>query len=116
MAFPPRRRPARSEPSFTPVGAAPREALPLRNAPQRPPKPANEAEREPLRFPADHRRGAEPQSLSLTASDRLVVSSGQAAAEKRKGGFFRRLGFAILLVLAAIGAYALYQTVAPYLP
>ncbi len=116
MAFPPRRRPSRAEPSFTPVGAAPREALPLRSAPQRPPKPANEAEREPLRFPAEHRRGAEPQSISLSASDRLVVSSTAERGQKRQGGFFRGLGFAVLLVLAAIGAYAVYHWVSAFLP
>lgn len=128
MVFPPRPRSTRDEPSIAPVGAAPRDAairpvLPRAAAP-RPAaaKPtANDAglEREATRFPPEHRHGVEPGSISLTAADRIIVSSSLAAGgEKREStfSFFRALGLAVLFVLAAIGAYSLYHSIAPFLP
>jgi hypothetical protein len=123
MAFPPRPRSSRAEPSFTPIGAAPRDAVPIRPAAPRAAavKPtANDpgAEREPVRFAAEHRRGVEAQPISLNTADRIIVSSATAGGrEKREGGgFFRILGFVILLVLAGIGAYSLYLWAGAFLP
>jgi hypothetical protein len=121
MAFPPRSRTARAEPSFTPLGAAQRDAVPLRAAAPRPAvRPtANDAgaEREPMRLSAEPRRGLEAP-LALTDADRVVVSSAITGGgrEPRQTGFFRVLGFAVLLVLAAVGAYSLYLEIGPYLP
>jgi hypothetical protein len=118
MAFPPRPRSARSEPSFASRGAAPHDAVPIRPVAARSPsaKPtANDAglEREPPRFAPEHRNG----ELSLSPADRLVVSSARAGqSEARKGGgFFRFLGFAVLLGLAAIGALSVYHWISPFL-
>jgi hypothetical protein len=122
MAFPPRPRSSRAEPSFTPIGAAPRDAVPLRPAAPRPaamrPAPSEaQGQREPMRLATEHRR--EPQSLSLSAEDRLVVSSAVARSEPRRQGgfgFFRLLGFAVLLALAAVGAYNIYHWASAFLP
>jgi hypothetical protein len=124
MAFPPRPRSSRSEPSIAPAGAAPRDPVSIRPVVPRPVpgKPsANDAglDRETTRFPVEHRRGVEPGSLSLTDADRVIVSSSIAGgSDKRDAGFsfFRVLGFAVLLVLAAIGAYSVYHSIAPFLP
>jgi len=122
MAFPPRSRTARAEPSFIPLGAAPRDAMPLRAAaPRAAGRPtANDTgdEREPMRLSAEPRRGLEAP-LALTDADRVVVSSaitGGGREPRHTGGFFRVLGFAVLLVLAAVGAYSLYLEIGPYLP
>jgi len=117
MAFPPRPRSSRNEPSFAPVGAATREAVPLRPAAVRPaarPSLADTGgEREPLRL------ATEAPSLSLSASDRVVVTSGGAAranGSRREPSLLRGIGLALLLALAAVGAYSLYQWLGPYLP
>jgi hypothetical protein len=120
MAFPPRSRSARAEPSFTPLGAAPRDTMPLRSpvprAAARPTANDTGAEREPMRLAAEPRRGLEAP-LALTNADRVVVSSAiTGGGEARQTGFFRVLGFAVLLVLAAVGAYSLYLEIGPYLP
>jgi hypothetical protein len=120
MAFPPRSRSARAEPSFTPLGAAPRDALPLRSAAlraaARPTANDTGAEREPMHLSAEPRRGMEAP-LALTDADRVVVSSAiTGGSEPRQTGFLRVLGFAVLLVLAAVGAYSLYVEIGPYLP
>ncbi|HUC66417.1 MAG TPA: hypothetical protein VMA53_13350 [Stellaceae bacterium] len=122
MAFPPRSRSARAEPSFTPLGAAPRDAVPLRAAAPRaasalrPSANDSGAEREPMRLSAEPRRGLEAP-LTLTDADRIVVSSAiTGGSAPRQTGFLRVLGFAVLLVLAAVGAYSLYLEIGPYLP
>jgi hypothetical protein len=119
MAFPPRPRSSRAEPSFAPAAAPARDAVPLRpaapRAAARPGAGDTVVEREMVRFPAENRRGADALSISLNASDRLVVSS--ASAGDRKGlGLLRILGFALLLMLAGFGAYSLYNGVSGFLP
>lgn len=123
MAFPPRPRSSRAEPSLSSAAPAAREAVPLRAAAT--PRPATRpatgdvpAERETLRFPAEQRRGSELPSLSLSAADRLVTSSSGPAGARREqgGGFLRVLGFAVLLALAAFGAYTLYHAISGFLP
>lgn len=120
MAFPPRPRSSRAEPSFAPVGASSRDAVPLRPAvPRVAARPAAAdaaAEREPMRLAAEPRRAPEAPSLSLSASDRLIVSSAGTGNAKRQGGLWRVLGLALLLAFAAFGAYSLYQWLAPLLP
>ncbi len=118
MAFPPRPRSSRAEPSFAPAVAPARDAVPLRpaapRAAARPGAGDTGVEREMVRFPAETRRGADALSISLNASDRLVVSS---ASGDRKGlGLLRILGFALLLALAGFGAYSLYNGVSGFLP
>ena len=112
MAFPPRPRSARAEPSFVPVGGAARDPVQLRPTAPRAAKPATDggAEREPLRL------ATEAPALSLSASDRLIVSSdAPAAAGRAQRGLFGVLGFILLLALAALGAYTLYQWAGPFL-
>lgn len=124
MAFPPRPRSSRAEPSIAPAGPAPRDPVSIRPVSTRPPsaKPtANDAgfEREATRFSTEPRHAAAPGSIALTEADRVIVSSSTAGgSERREGGFsfFRVLGFAVLLVLAAIGAYSVYHSIAPFLP
>jgi len=124
MAFPPRPRSSRAEPSIAPAGSSARDPVTIRPVAPRPvpaKSSANDAglDREATRFPAEHRRGVEPGSLSLTDADRVIVSSSMAGgSDKRESGFsfFRVLGFAVLLVLAAIGAYSVYHSIAPFLP
>jgi hypothetical protein len=124
MAFPPRSRSSRAEPSIAPAGPAARDPVTIRPVASRPAasKPlANDAglDREAARFSAEHRRGVDPASLSLTEADRVIISSSTAGgSERRESGFsfFRVLGFAVLLVLAAIGAYNVYHSIAPFLP
>ena len=62
-----------------------------------------------LRLPGDG-----PPRLTLTAADRLVVSStitgGRMVARRR--GMLSSMGLALLLLLAMIGAVTLYHTVA----
>jgi hypothetical protein len=120
MAFPPRPRSSRAEPSLSPAGAPARDAVPLRpaapRAAARPGTGEAGAGRETVRFPAEHRRGAELQSISFDASDRLIVSSAIAGDSRKKRSFLRVLGFTVLLVLAAIGAYSLYHEASAFLP
>lgn len=125
MVFPPRPRSARAEPSIAPAGPAPRDPVAIRPVPPRSnsaKSTANDAgfEREATRFPGEHRRGVDASSLALTEADRIIVSSSIAGGggAKRDSGFsfFRVLGFAVLLVLAAIGAYSVYHSIAPFLP
>ena len=121
MAFPPRPRSSRAEPSFAPASAPARDAVPLRPAAPRataarPGLSDTGAEREPIRLAAEHRRGAEPSSISLNASDRLVVSSARAGGDRKGRSLLRVLGLALLLGLAAIGAYSLYHGVSAFLP
>lgn len=121
MAFPPRPRSSRAEPSLSPAGVEARDAVPLRPAAPRaaaarPGMGDAGAERGTVRFAAEHRRGAEPQSISFDASDRLIVSSATAGDTKKERSFLRVLGFTVLLVLAAIGAYSLYHEASAFLP
>ncbi|HXZ01122.1 MAG TPA: hypothetical protein VEI03_14065 [Stellaceae bacterium] len=69
-----------------------------------------------MRFPAEHRLGAEPSSISLSASDRLIVSSETADDDKKERSFLRVFAFTVLLLLAAIGAYSLYHEASAFLP
>ncbi|HZB91589.1 MAG TPA: hypothetical protein VE397_09120 [Stellaceae bacterium] len=121
MAFPPRPRSTHTEPSFAPLGAAPRDALPLRSAVPRPAaKPtANDTglDREAMRLTAEPRLAPEREGLTLTAADRITVSSAITTdGNGRPRGFFGVLGIAVLIVLAAIGAYSLYQWAGAFLP
>lgn len=121
MAFPPRPRSSRTEPNLAPAGALTRDAVPLRaaapRAATRPVAADIGAERETVRFPAEQRRGAELPSISLSASDRLIVSSEiTTSGEKRERSFLRVFGFFVLLVLAAVGAYSLYHEASAFLP
>lgn len=123
MAFPPRPRTSRAEPSFTPIGAAPRDAVPIRSAASRPaalrPAPGEApGQREPMRLAGEPRFAAEPQSLSLSAEDRILVSGNARVEARRRGGFgfFRLLGFSVLLALAAVGAYNIYHWASAFLP
>jgi len=112
MAFPPRPRSSRAEPSFVPVGSAARDPVQLRPAAPRAARPAADdgAEREPLRL------AVEAPALSLDAADRLIVSADAASTARQSApGLFGLLGFALLLALAALGAYTLYQWVGPFL-
>jgi hypothetical protein len=119
MAFPPRPRSSRAEPSLSPA-AAPREAVPLRPPGPRPlvrPVAADSAaEREPARLAAEPRRAGDMPLLSLTAADRVVVSSAITGGGKRERSGLRVFGFALLLVLAAIGAFSLYHEASAFLP
>jgi hypothetical protein len=123
MAFPPRPRSARNEPNFAPRPVAPRDAVPMRpvaatRAPQIKPS-ANDPgfEHQPPRLATEQRYGVEPKPLTLTAADRIVVSSELTSkGEKRERSFFRVFGFLILLALAVVGALTLYHVISPYLP
>ena len=85
-------------------------------------RPATEPERAaPLRFPAEARRefpAESPPRLTLSAADRLVISSPSAspAEVRRRPGMLRTMGFIVLLVLASIGTVSVYQALAAYLP
>lgn len=117
MAFPPRPHSSRAEPSLAPAGAAARDAMPLRpSAPHVAARPATGSERETVRFPAEYRRGGERPSISLSASDRLIVSSAITGGDRKERSFLRVLGLSVLLVLAAIGAYSLYHEASAFLP
>ncbi len=120
MAFPPRPRSSRAEPSLAPAGAPARDAMPLRpSAPRVAARPATGAtgtEPETVRFPAEYRRGGERPSISLSASDRLIVSSAITGGARKERSFLRVLGLSVLLVLAAIGAYSLYYEASAFLP
>lgn len=119
MAFPPRPRSSRAEPSLAPA-APPRDAVPLRPATPRPlVRPGtvdSGAEREPARLSVEPRRATDMPSLSLTAADRIIMSSAGSGAAKRERSAWRVAGFIVLLVLAAIGAYSLYHQASAFLP
>jgi hypothetical protein len=118
MAFPPRPRSSRAEPSLAP--AASRDAVPLRPPVPRPvvrPATAESAvEREPSRLATEPRRVGDMPTLSLTAADRVVVSSVMTGGGKRERSGLRVFGFALLLALAVIGAYSLYHEASAFLP
>jgi hypothetical protein len=122
MAFPPRPRSARSEPNLAPGAVAPRDAVPIRPLAARTPSPrpgANDpgVEREPPRFTTEHRNGAETRSLSVSAADRIIISSTKTnEGEKRERSFFRVFGLIVVLALAIVGALSLYHVVSPFLP
>ncbi|MGO8917881.1 MAG: hypothetical protein ACLQJR_18420 [Stellaceae bacterium] len=94
--------------------------MPLRPAVSRAAKPGmgeTAAEREPIRLTSEHRRGAELPSISLNASDRLIISSGSAAfGRKKERSLLRVFVLTVLLVLAAFGAYSLYHGASAFLP
>jgi hypothetical protein len=119
MAFPPRPRSSRAEPSLAPAAPS-RDAVPLRPPAPRPlvrPAVADAAtEREPVRLAAEPRRAGDMPELSLTAADRIVVSSAITGGGKRERSGLRVFGFALLLALAAIGAYSLYHEASAFLP
>jgi len=115
MAFPPRPRSARTEPSFAPSSTA-RETVPMRQAAPRPAaiRPtAGEAQgdRDPVRFPAEPRRANEPRTPAVSAGDRLILSSDRAEGRDggKRPGMLRAVLFAALLALAGIGAVTVYQ-------
>jgi hypothetical protein len=119
MAFPPRPRSSRAEPSLAPAAPAARDAVPLRPAAPRPLRPGpveSAADREPARLSVEPRRTADIPSLSLSAADRIIVSSASGSGRKREGSALRAVGFTLLLVLAAIGAYSLYHQASAFLP
>jgi len=119
MPFAPRStaRADRAEPSFTPPASRAREPVPVR--PAAAPRPAAAApEIDTRRAPVMPRAAAEiarpwPRddadmpALTLSAADRLVMSSGgragHAEPRRRRGGVLRGLAFAVLLLLAAVG-------------
>ncbi len=117
MAFPPRPRSSRAEPSLAPAGL-PHDAVPLRPAAPRAvarPGPAD-AERDPARLSIEPRRGADMPSISFSAADRVIVSSAIAGGGKRERSALRVIGLIVLLVLAAFGAYSLYHQAGAFLP
>jgi hypothetical protein len=73
-------------------------------------KPAVEAAASPpLRFPGEARHAHDLSRLSVSADDRIIVSSPNPGSDKRRRGPLRSLGLVALCLLAAFGAYTLYH-------
>jgi hypothetical protein len=115
MAFPPRPRASRTEPSFAPLSAA-REPVPVRQPAPRPSvvQPVLReapAGREAARLATEPRRPTEARAPGFSAGERLSVSSEitTGASGGKRPGMMRGVIFAALLMLAGVGAITVYQ-------
>lgn len=105
--------PERPEPHLAAPGAPSRPAMP-RPLAARPAGDGARSDNAPLRFPTDQRHSSEMPHLALSAEDRLIVSGAAAASSERRPrrSALRGVLLIILLGLAGIGAFTIYQAAA----
>jgi hypothetical protein len=114
MSFPLRPKRAsmeRPEPQFGGSRNA-RSPAPLRSAAE--PRDDGAA---PLRFPGERRREPEANERpSLSAGERMIVSSVIAGGERPSRGLLRPIALAALCLFAAVGAVTIYHSLAGAFP
>jgi hypothetical protein len=112
MSFPPRPKRAlseRPEPAFN-GNAGP-------DASGRVPANRHAETAMPLRFPGERRRAEASEIPTLSAGERLVVSSVIAGGDRApRRGFLRSVVLAALCLLAAVGAVTIYHSLAGAFP
>jgi len=112
MSFPPRPKralPERPEPAFNGNRNAGADANGRVTA--------NRPGEMPVRFPGERRRGEVSEIPTLSAGERLVVSSVIAGGDRTpRRGFLPSVVLAALCLLAAVGAVTIYHSLAGAFP